>query len=182
MHKTNTDHILILGMGITGLSLLNYLSKKNKTISVYDQNKSLDKLKEITKNYEVQNLYIGDVNKLIFILGELGVKVNLKDNICKIHGVGMQGYRYKKNIVINAKNSGTLGRLISGILIDTPFPIKLIGDKSLSRRDFSRVITPLKKFGAIFKSNKNKLPISMMGNEEPNPINYLENKGFVFAH
>ena len=66
MHKTNTDHILILGMGITGLSLLNYLSKKNKTISVYDQNKSLDKLKEITKNYEVQNLYIGDVNKLIF--------------------------------------------------------------------------------------------------------------------
>ena len=66
MHKTNTDHTLILGMGITGLSLLNYLSKKNKTISVYDQNKSLDKLKEITKNYEVQNLYIGDVNKLIF--------------------------------------------------------------------------------------------------------------------
>ena len=66
MHKTNTDQILILGMGITGLSLLNYLSKKNKTISVYDQNKSLDKLKEITKNYEVQNLYIGDVNKLIF--------------------------------------------------------------------------------------------------------------------
>ena len=40
-----------------------------------------------------------------------------------------------KNVSINARNSGTLGRLISGILVDTPFPIKIIGDKSLSKRD-----------------------------------------------
>ena len=53
--------------------------------------------------------------------------------------LGINGYKYKKNIVINAQNSGTLGRLISGILIDTPFPIKIIGDKSLSKRDFKRI-------------------------------------------
>ena len=28
----------------------------------------------------------------------------------------------KKELLINAQNSGTLGRLISGLLIDTPFP------------------------------------------------------------
>ena len=61
---------------------------------------------------------------------------------------------YKKNISINAGNSGTLGRLITGILIDTPFPIKMIGDKSLSKRDFSRVIKPLKLLGVNIKSNK----------------------------
>ena len=52
--------------------------------------------------------------------------------------MGICGYRYKKNITINAKNSGTLGRLILGLLINSPYPIKLIGDKSLSRRDFKR--------------------------------------------
>ncbi len=47
--------------------------------------------------------------------------------------------KYKKNLTINAENSGTLGRLILGLLINTTNPIKLIGDKSLSKRDFKRV-------------------------------------------
>ena len=34
-----------------------------------------------------------------------------------------------KNITINAQNSGTLGRLILEGLIDTPYPIKIIGDR-----------------------------------------------------
>ena len=38
-----------------------------------------------------------------------------------------------KNLIIDAKNSGTLGRLILGFIINTPYPIKLIGDKSLSK-------------------------------------------------
>ena len=41
-----------------------------------------------------------------------------------------------------------LGRLIPGLLIDTPVPIKIIGDKSLSKRDFRRIVDPLSKFGA----------------------------------
>ena len=49
--------------------------------------------------------------------------------------VGINGYKYKKYFS-KCRKFGTLGRLISGILIDTPFPIKIIGDKSLSRRDF----------------------------------------------
>ena len=53
-----------------------------------------------------------------------------------------------KNITINAENSGTLGRLIAGILIDSPYKIKIIGDKSLSKRDFGRIAEPLNKFGA----------------------------------
>ena len=62
--------------------------------------------------------------------------------------------------MINAQNSGTLGRLISGILIDTPFPIKIIGDKSLSKRDFKRIAKPLSKFGASFQLHNNyNLPL-----------------------
>jgi 3-phosphoshikimate 1-carboxyvinyltransferase len=42
----------------------------------------------------------------------------------------------KKYHILNAGNSGTLGRLILGLLINTPNPIKIIGDQSLSKRDF----------------------------------------------
>ena len=52
-----------------------------------------------------------------------------------------------KKFSINAGNSGTFARLILGLLIKSPYEIKIIGDDSLSRRDFKRVIDPLKKFG-----------------------------------
>ena len=72
----------------------------------------------------------------------------------------------KKNITINARNSGTLGRLISGILIDTTFPIKIIGDKSLSKRDFSRVTEPLKFFGANLISKNKRLPVKIVSQHQ----------------
>ena len=59
----------------------------------------------------------GDVLASIKAIKKLGVKVYVKNNICKIHGVGINGYKYKKNIVLNAGNSGTLARLIMGLLV-----------------------------------------------------------------
>ena len=119
-----------------------------------------------------------DVKASIQAVRKLGVKVILKDNACTIHGVGINGYKYKKNLIINAQNSGTLGRLISGILIDTPVPIKIIGDKSLSKRDFRRVSKPLSKFGASFQLKNNyNLPLTIKGSKKLKPIRFFENKG-----
>ena len=65
-----------------------------------------------------------------------------------------------------------------GLLIKTPQKVKLIGDKSLSKRDFSRIARPLKKFNAKFYYlKKNKLPLSILGSKSPKGIRYLENKG-----
>ena len=119
-----------------------------------------------------------DVLAAIKAIKKLGVKVVFKDNICKIYGVGVKGYKYKKYLTINAHNSGTLGRLISGILIDTTFPIKIVGDKSLSRRDFKRVAKPLSRFGASFKLKNNcNLPLVIKGSQNLKPIKFFENKG-----
>ena len=119
-----------------------------------------------------------DVLAAINAIKKLGVKVVLKDNICKIYGVGIRGYKYKKNLTINAHNSGTLGRLISGILIDTTFPIKIVGDKSLSKRDFKRVAKPLSRFGASFQLKNNcNLPLVIKGSQNLKPIKFFENKG-----
>ncbi len=128
---------------------------------------------------QAKNLLISkDVLATIQAIKKLGAKVILNKNICKIYGVGIQGYKYKKNLVINAQNSGTLGRLISGILIDTPFPIKIIGDKSLSKRDFKRIAKPLSKFGASFQLRNNfNLPLVIKGSKKLVPIKFFEDKG-----
>ena len=118
-----------------------------------------------------------DVIAAINAVKKLGAKVRLNKNSCTIIGSGPSGYKYRKNISINSKNSGTLGRLIMGLLIDTPHKIKIIGDKSLSKRDFNRIAEPLKKFGASIKLTKKGLPLTIKGSENPLPINYLENKG-----
>jgi 3-phosphoshikimate 1-carboxyvinyltransferase len=128
---------------------------------------------------KAQNLLMsGDVLAAINAIKKLGVKVILTKYECKIFGKGINGYKYKKNLTINAENSGTLGRLILGLLINTPYPIKLIGDKSLSKRDFKRVTDPLSKFGAKFELNRNRyLPLKIFGTSSLKPIKYFEKKG-----
>ena len=119
-----------------------------------------------------------DVLAALNIIKKLGIKSKFVKNECKIYGKGFDGYKYKKNLTIDAKNSGTLGRLILGILINTPYKIKLIGDRSLSKRDFKRVCDPLSKFGAKFKLKNNRsLPLAISGSSKLSPIKFHETKG-----
>ena len=119
-----------------------------------------------------------DVLAAIQAIRKLGVKVKINNKICKVYGVGINGYKYKKGLSINAQNSGTLGRLLVGLLINSPYPIKIIGDKSLSKRDFNRIAKPLRKFGAHLKLKNNyTLPLTIKGSQNLKPIRYLEDKG-----
>ena len=128
---------------------------------------------------KAQNLLMSeDVLAAIKAIKKLGIKVKFTKNICKIYGKGINGYQFKKNLTINAQNSGTVGRLLLGFLINTKYKIKLIGDKSLSKRDFKRISDPLSNFGATFKLKNNKnLPLTIKGSANLKAFNYLENKG-----
>ena len=128
---------------------------------------------------KAQNLLISeDVLAAIKAVRKLGIKVTLKGKLCKIYGKGVNGFNYKKNLTLNAENSGTLGRLILGFLVNTPTPVKIIGDKSLSKRDFKRISDPLSKFGVTLKlKNKKNLPLKIYGSKNLRPIKYLEKKG-----
>ncbi len=135
---------------------------------------SLAKGKSKAKNL----LMSEDVIAAIKAIKKLGIKVIINKKECTIFGKGIEGYKYKKNLTINAQNSGTLGRLILGLLVNSTKPINLIGDKSLSKRDFRRVSEPLSKFGAKFKlKNNNFLPLEIYGSSNLKPIKYYENKG-----
>ena len=158
------------------------IQKFNKVLSI-DGDKSLSirwaliasqsEYKSKSKNL----LLSEDVINTLKCLKKLGVKIKMSKNFCEIKGVGLNGFKYKKNLTLYAGNSGTLGRLIMGLLTHTKLAIKLKGDKSLSKRDFLRIIKPLKKFGADFKSNLGKLPIIIKGTSNPNPIVYNETRG-----
>ena len=127
----------------------------------------------------IENILLSeDIISSINCLKKLGIKIFLKKKNCYIYGRGLNGFKFKKNIVLNAGNSGTFARLILGLLVKSPYYIKLVGDKSLSQRDFERVIFPLQKVGANFKvNNKKTLPLKMIGSSFVNPINYFENRG-----
>ena len=80
----------------------------------------------------------------------------------------------KKNTELNFGNSGTLARLLIGVLSSTPnIEIKVKGDHSLNKRDMKKLIFLMSKFGATFlPKNKFKFPLKFISSEMPVGINY----------
>ena len=118
-----------------------------------------------------------DVLNSLRAIKKLGIKFKKKSGYYFIYGLGLKSFNAQKEITVNAGNSGTLARLILGLLVNNEKQVTLIGDKSLSKRDFSRVTEPLKMFGASISSNKNKLPVKIVGSQFLRPINFFEKIG-----
>ena len=118
-----------------------------------------------------------DVLNTLKAIKKLGINYKKKRGNYFIEGFGLNNFNINKRITINAGNSGTLARLILGLLVKSKFRIRLIGDKSLSKRDFSRVIKPLRLFGVKILSKNNSLPIEILGTDYLRPISYNEKIG-----
>ena len=80
-----------------------------------------------------------DVLNAIKAIQKLGIECKKKSGKYIISGFGLNGFDIKKNTTIDAGNSGTLARLLLGLLVKVEKKVKIVGDKSLSKRDFSRV-------------------------------------------
>ena len=161
----------------------NTIKKFNKKIKI-DGDKSLSirfvliASQAIGKSKAFNILNSKDLISSVNILRKLGIKILLKKNYCEIIGQGVNGFFYKKNLILDAGNSGTLGRCVLGSLVRSPYKIKLTGDPSLSKRDFSRVIKPLQEFGATFyPKGKKTLPIYIKGTNFVRPINFQDDIG-----
>ena len=161
------------------------IKKYNKKIKV-DGDKSLSirfallASQAIGRSKAYNLLKSEDVVSTINCLKKLGVKIkwDKKNNFCLINGNGLNSYVYKDNLTLNGNNSGTCVRLLTSLLINSSKKIKIVGDKSLSKRDMKRIIDPLTEFGATFyPKNKNTLPLYIKGSNYLTPINYLELKG-----
>jgi 3-phosphoshikimate 1-carboxyvinyltransferase len=80
----------------------------------------------------------------------------------EIIGRGLRGLRAPA-APLDAQNSGTTMRLLSGILAAHPFTSVLTGDGSLRKRPMGRVIVPLERMGARVESHDNKPPLTIHG-------------------
>lgn len=116
-----------------------------------------------------------DVLSTIRCLRKLGVKIKkLKSKNYLIYGKGLGSFVAKKNSELNFGNSGTLARLLIGILSTTPgIQIKIRGDRSLNKRSMKKLIELMSNFGAsFFPTNKTKFPLKLVSTEMPVGINY----------
>ena len=116
-----------------------------------------------------------DIYSTIKCLKKLGVKIKkIKKREYSIYGKGLGSLYAKNNTELNFGNSGTLARLILGILSTTPdINLKINGDKSLVKRDMSKLIFLMNKFGAeFFPKNRFKLPLRIVSSEMPVGIYY----------
>ena len=79
-----------------------------------------------------------------------------------IRGRGLGGLVAPRE-TLDAGNSGTTTRLLSGILAAHPFTATVTGDESLRRRPMKRVMAPLTRMGARFESDNGCLPMTIAG-------------------
>ena len=160
----------------------NKIKKFNKKIFVPgDKSLSIRTVLLASQGVGVSNIYnlleSEDVLNSLAAIKKLGIKYTKVKKKYRIYGLGLNGYSPKKNTTIYAGNSGTLGRHLLALVVKINKKIRLTGDMSLSKRDFSRIAEPLKLFGANIKSKKNFLPVNIQGTEFVRPINYVEHIG-----
>jgi 3-phosphoshikimate 1-carboxyvinyltransferase len=98
-----------------------------------------------------------DCHSTLECLQSLGVEVQESGASVTIKGRGLQGLRAPDRI-LDAGNSGTTIRLLSGILAGHPFESSITGDESLSNRPMGRIIRPLRQMGAEIESRERELP------------------------
>jgi len=116
-----------------------------------------------------------DVYSAINCLRKLGVKITkLKSKKYLIYGKGLGSLNANKGAVLNCGNSGTTARLLIGLLCTNPgTQIKITGDHSLNKRDMSKLIKLMVRFGATFyPKNKINFPLKLVSSEMPIGIDY----------
>ena len=127
----------------------------------------------IVSNFSNGNDCLSTLN----VLSNLGVQIDIENKNeflnLRIIGNGYKGLT-KPNSSLDAGNSGTTTRLMSGILSSLSFETTISGDNSLNSRPMKRIIDPLSLMGAEIISNDNKAPLTFKPSNL-NGINYEMN-------
>ncbi|MBI2618710.1 MAG: 3-phosphoshikimate 1-carboxyvinyltransferase [Ignavibacteriales bacterium] len=114
----------------------------------------------------------GDLVRTLDCIRSLGVGVGRNETSLVIEGKGLGGLREPEQ-TLDAGNSGTTARLLSGILSGQTFQSSLTGDQSLRRRPMKRIIDPLSRMGARIDSTPGFTPpLTIHGRFPLKPISY----------
>jgi 3-phosphoshikimate 1-carboxyvinyltransferase len=98
-----------------------------------------------------------DCHSTLGCVRALGIEVEGEGTEFAIHGRGLNGLKQPVND-LDAGNSGSTIRMLSGILSGQQFCSRIFGDESLSRRPMQRIITPLTQMGATIHARDRMFP------------------------
>ncbi len=112
-----------------------------------------------------------DCHSTLGCVRSLGIEVLEEGTTVTIHGRGLHGWRAPHND-LDAGNSGSTIRMMSGLLAGQPFTSRIFGDESLSRRPMDRVMKPLAQMGAKIEARENRFPPLVIHGGEVHPIDY----------
>jgi 3-phosphoshikimate 1-carboxyvinyltransferase len=104
-----------------------------------------------------------DTEATIAAARALGVEI-VEDDVdtLRVHGVGLRGL-HEPSQPMDCGNSGTLMRLLAGVLTGQEGRFELVGDASLSTRPMDRVAEPLRRMGACIETTEGHAPIVIEG-------------------
>jgi 3-phosphoshikimate 1-carboxyvinyltransferase len=104
-----------------------------------------------------------DCHSTLGCMKALGAEVKVEKDLVRVTGKGLRGLKSSWRS-LDAGNSGTTIRLLSGILAGQNFTSKIAGDASLNQRPMRRILTPLREMGAqINARDENFAPLEIRG-------------------
>ncbi|HVH50456.1 MAG TPA: 3-phosphoshikimate 1-carboxyvinyltransferase [Candidatus Bathyarchaeia archaeon] len=104
-----------------------------------------------------------DCRSTLACMKALGAEVKTDKSMVRVTGRGLYGLKSSRR-ALDAGNSGTTIRLLSGILAGQNFTSKIAGDNSLNQRPMKRILTPLREMGAqIHARDENFAPLEILG-------------------
>jgi 3-phosphoshikimate 1-carboxyvinyltransferase len=104
-----------------------------------------------------------DCHSTLACMSALGAEVKVEKDVVRVTGRGARGLKASSR-ALDAENSGTTMRLLSGILAGQEFTTKLTGDASLQKRPMKRIMGPLREMGAqITGRDDNFAPLEIRG-------------------
>jgi 3-phosphoshikimate 1-carboxyvinyltransferase len=112
-----------------------------------------------------------DCRSTLNCMRALGVEITGEDTEFVVHGKGLDGLRAPA-ADLDAGNSGSTIRMLSGILAAQPFVTRIFGDESLSRRPMQRIMKPLAQMGAEIHAHEDKFPPLEIRGSRLHPIDY----------
>jgi 3-phosphoshikimate 1-carboxyvinyltransferase len=113
---------------------------------------------------ELRNFALAaDCHSTLRCMESLGAGVKVEKTTVRVTGHGLRGLKGSWR-TLDAGNSGTTIRLLSGILAGQKFNTKISGDKSLQKRPMKRVVGPLREMGADIRArDDNFAPLEIRG-------------------
>jgi 3-phosphoshikimate 1-carboxyvinyltransferase len=112
-----------------------------------------------------------DCHSTLGCVRALGVEVTGEGTEFVVHGRGLDGLRPPERD-LDAGNSGSTIRMLSGILAAQPFATRIFGDESLSQRPMRRIMEPLAEMGATIRAREDKFPPLEIQGGALRPIDY----------